>query len=472
MPEISCSGSQIIRTAVRLVTALTCYVLVFLIVAAASIWLALAVAPMQQVNAAGQSAEVGATLPSLSLRGPGELDLFGQAMPTKPQFDGPIRPRLELTRITIDPQVVKILRSDGSRKIELSVSQQLAAGWKRYFVIETLIAVGFAVPILAGLASLAAHAGLTRARAVAAVAVGLVVVVAVNVGGVLLTAYSTPATLRSVRTLDDLVGTSPVPPPQPQDRAQPGIQAVVIGDSTAAGDGLPQAANASPLDRACGRSPDAYANALGAVNGWQVLNLACDSATIENGLLGVQVLADGQVAPAQLTEATGATHAKVIIVSVGANDVQWSVMTRLCVASAVCSDKVSAAYYASLLGEFTRAYYQLLTQLVTLPAKPTVVVNEYYDPFGSSVSCLNQDGITSAKAAVLVSRLGQLNQVLSQGAQAFGFNVAAPDFTGHQLCSQDPWVQGAGDPAPLHPNASGQLAIALADEQALASSRL
>jgi hypothetical protein len=444
---------------------------VYLAVAAASIWLALAVAPMQPVNAAGQSAQVGATLPSLSLRGPGELDLFGQPMPTRPQFDGPIRPRLQLARITIDPQVVNTLRSDGARKIELSLSQQLARGWKRYFVIETLIAAGFAVPMLIGLAGLAAHVSLTRTKAIIAVGVGLIVVVAVNVGGILLTAYSTPATLRSVRTLDDLVGTSPVPPPGdpgPPGRPQPGAQAVVIGDSTAAGDGLPEAANASQLDRACHRSPDAYAAALAAVNNWQVLNLACDSATIENGLLGVQVLSDGQVAPAQLTEATGATHAKVIIVSIGADDVQWSVMTRLCASSAVCSDNVSTAYYASLLGEFTRAYYQLLDELATLPAKPQVVVNEYYEPFGSSVSCLSQDHITPAKAAVLSGRLGQLNQVLSQGAQAFGFAVADPDFTGHELCTQDPWVQGAGDPAPLHPTASGQLAIALTDEHALA----
>jgi hypothetical protein len=73
---------------------------------------------------------------------------------------------------------------------------------------------------------------------------------------------------------------------------------------------------------------------------------------------------------------------------------------------------------------------------------------------------------------VLVSRLGQLNQVLSQGAQAFGFSVAVPDFAGHELCTQEPWVQGPGDPAPLHPTASGQLAIALADEQALAADHL
>jgi hypothetical protein len=56
--------------------------------------------------------------------------------------------------------------------------------------------------------------------------------------------------------------------------------------------------------------------------------------------------------------------------------------------------------------------------------------------------------------------------VLQQGANLFGFGVATPKFTGHELCTSDPWVQGPTDPAPMHPNASGELAIALADQQA------
>ena len=93
-------------------------------------------------------------------------------------------------------------------------------------------------------------------------------------------------------------------------------------------------------------------------------------------------------------------------------------------------------------------------------------MNEYYLPFGADVGCLRQYGITQAKARVLLARLGQLNTVLAQGAGLFGFGVAAPKFTGHELCTADPWVQGPSDPAPLHPNAAGELAIALADEQA------
>jgi hypothetical protein len=95
-----------------------------------------------------------------------------------------------------------------------------------------------------------------------------------------------------------------------------------------------------------------------------------------------------------------------------------------------------------------------------------VLINEYYLPFGADIGCLAQDGMTAAKAKVLLARLGQLNTVLAQGAGLFGFGVAVPRFTGHELCTNDPWVQGLSDPAPLHPNAAGELAIALADQEA------
>ena len=421
---------------------------------------------MQTVSAAGQTAQVGAVISSLSWSGPGELDLFGQNIPTKPQFEGPIRPLLQLTHITIDRQVTQLLRSDNPRKLKLSLSQQLAQGWTRYFVWETLIAAGFAVVALLAVAGVRRQSHLTMLKTVTA---GLAVVCAVNIGGVLLTASSTPRVLRSVKTLDDLVGTDPLQAvPSPADRRLPGVQAVVIGDSTAAAVGNPAPANATPLDLACGRSGESYAADLAAVNDWNVLNLACSGATIQNGLLGVQVLGDGQVAPAQFSEAEGATHAKVVIVSVGADDVEWSIMTRLCAASAVCNDAVSSAYFSELLSAFTTSYYQLLGDLSDLPGSPAVLVNEYYSPFGQNIGCLARYGLTAAKEKVLLARLGQLNTVLASGAQTFGFGVADPPFAGHELCTADPYVQGPDDPAPLHPTATGELAIALADQQALA----
>ncbi|MGH3185789.1 MAG: GDSL-type esterase/lipase family protein [Streptosporangiaceae bacterium] len=423
------------------------------------------VTPLQTVSAAGQTARVGAASPTFSLKGPGELDLFGQVMPTKPQFEGPIRPLLQLTHITIDKQVTRLLRSDNPREIELNLSQQLAQGWTRYFEWEVLIAAGFAVVALIAVAGIRRQSYANMAKTVGA---GLAVLLAVNVGGVLLTASSTPKVLRSVKTLDDLVGTDPLQTtPQSVARPLPGVQAVVIGDSTAAAIGNPIPPGASALDRACGRSNESYAADLASVNNWNVLNLACSGATIQNGLQGAQVLPDGQVAPPQVVELQQATHAKVIIVSIGADDVQWSIMTRLCAASTVCNDKVSSAYFNEQIGAFTRSYYQLLLDLAELPGIPAVLVNEYYSPFGSNIGCLSSYGLTPAKEKVLASRLAQLNAVLAQGAKTFGFGVVAPSFAGHELCTENPYVQGPADPAPLHPNAAGELAIALADQQAL-----
>ena len=155
------SGEREISKYLRLTRKAAFYLVTFLIITAGSIWRALQVAPMQTVSAAGQTAQVGAAIPSFSWSGPGELDLFGQVIPTKPQFAGPIRPLLQLTHITIDPQVAQLLRSDDPRQLKLSLSQQLAQGWTRYFEWETLIAAGFAVVALIAVAGIRRQSHLT-----------------------------------------------------------------------------------------------------------------------------------------------------------------------------------------------------------------------------------------------------------------------------------------------------------------------
>ena len=166
-------GERDISTFLRLTRTAAFYLVTFAIVTAGSIWLALQVAPLQTVSAAGQTAQVGAAVPSFSLSGPGELDLFGQVMPTKPQFNGPIRPLLKLTHITINPQVSQLLRSDSPRTLELNLSQQLAQGWTRYFEWETLIAAGFAAVALIAVAGVRRQSHRKMAKTVVA---GLVVV--------------------------------------------------------------------------------------------------------------------------------------------------------------------------------------------------------------------------------------------------------------------------------------------------------
>ncbi|CAL9320513.1 hypothetical protein SUDANB148_06160 [Streptomyces sp. SudanB148_2056] len=440
------------------------YALVLSGLALAAVWLAVLIVPLQPVSAAGQTVRVGAAPLDWSLSGPGQLDLFGQTIPTRAHFDGPIRPRLELTRIGGDAEVARLLRSGDHERLTLEVGRKLASGWLRYGAWETAVAAGLV------LLPLAAWTGLRRmppGRAVLVLVGGLALVTAVNAIGFYLLASSTPEALRDVRSLQDLVGDSP-PDPVPRAEGPPlgDVRAVALGDSTAAGTGNRPLPDPSDLDRACDRSADSYPQALARANDWSVLNLACSGATVRDGILGVQILGE-QVAPPQIAQAQRAAEASVVLVSVGANDVRWSDLVQLCAISPSCDDRASTAYFQDRLARFALDYRRLLRMLATLPQHPTVVVNEYYDPFGADVSCLENVGLTRQKAEVLSSRLAALNAVLRQGAETAGFTPVKQNFEGHRLCSAQPYVQGPADRAPLHPTAAGSLAIALADQKAL-----
>jgi GDSL-like Lipase/Acylhydrolase family len=248
------------------------------------------------------------------------------------------------------------------------------------------------------------------------------------------------------------------------------VQAVVIGDSTAAGAGLAPEPGVSGKARACGRSADSYAADLSDVNGWKVLNLACNGATISHGLLGPQ-LQNGARLPPQLGEAERASRASVVIVSVGADDLNWSAEVHYCSVAPRCNDLATTAYFQQQLASFSKNYLDLLSRLAALPSHPQVIINRYYDPFGPQPSCLSQAGLSATNLQTLTSRLATLNQVLAQGASEFGFSSAQPDFAGHELCTPQPYVQGLNAAAPFHPTAAGQLAIALADQAALQPAR-
>lgn len=417
---------------------------------------------MQTVTVAGQVVRVGATAPSLTWSGPGEMDLFGQNLPTSLQFTGPVRPRVQLAQISINGELTSFIHGNSRAGAERLLGRRLASGWERYFGWEILIA-GVVALILVG--AVAGWRRIPRRTTIKLLAAGLVLAEAVNVGAIMITAYSAPALLRHVRSLSDLVGTQPqLPRLRPDGPALHGIRVVVIGDSTAAGDGLALVPGASSAGRACGRSAYSYAADLSAANGFRALNLACSGASISHGLLGSQ-FHEGHRLPPQLAVAERVPHASVIIVSIGANDVHWATTMLYCVVSARCDDRATTAYFQQQLASFSRDYLDLLSQLATLPSHPEVIVNQYYDPFGSQPGCLAN--LTSSALKTLTSRLETLNHVIAKGAAQFGFASPRPDFTGHGLCAPQPYVQGIGSPAPFHPTVLGQLAIALADQSVL-----
>jgi len=251
-------------------------------------------------------------------------------------------------------------------------------------------------------------------------AAGLVFAEAVNLGGIMLTAYTAPARLRAIYSLTTLAGRAPLPPVSAvSGTARTGVQVVVMGDSTAARLGNAPQRHPSKQAKACHRSADTYAADLAAASHWQVLNLACSGATIPVGILGPQQTADVAV-PAQLAVAKKATRASVAIVSIGADDVGWSALLRLCAASRACDNRASVAYFQQRLAAFAVSCYQLLRQLADLPSHPRVLVKLYYDPFDTSRHCLDKVGMDPGKEQSLLGLLHALNGVLAKGAQAAG----------------------------------------------------
>jgi lysophospholipase L1-like esterase len=287
----------------------------------------------------------------------------------------------------------------------------------------------------------------------------------------MVTAYTAPDKLRSIRSLSDLVGntTSPDPGTDATTRGREIRKVAVIGDSTAAGQGNRRVPKATADDRACHRSADAFGADLATTNNWDVTNLACGGATVRAGLLGPQWVGDRMQDPQ--IESPAVRRADVVIVNVGANDVRWANLLALCAAANACDDSASRAFFQQQLATFSRDLLELLSQLQLLPNHPLVLVNQYYDPFGDDISCLTDLGMTAAKQQAMNTELSALNEILANAAKTAGFLTARPDFTGHGVCSAQTYVQDAHDKAPFHPNASGQLAIALADDHALSGEK-
>jgi hypothetical protein len=88
------------------------------------------------------------------------------------------------------------------------------------------------------------------------------------------------------------------------------------------------------------------------------------------------------------------------------------------------------------------------SRLGSLAGHPEVIINRYYNPFGADIGCITNQGLTVAKVRTLSTWLNALNQVLAKGAAQFGFLSPQPSFAGHQLCSQQPYVQGLTAGAP------------------------
>lgn len=234
------------------------------------------------------------------------------------------------------------------------------------------------------------------------------------------------------------------------------LKYTALGDSVAAGAGL------GSSDATCDRSSQAYPHAVAAQLGTTAVHLACSGAKVDDGLYDSQ-RRNGTLLPAQLDAAfTGGTP-DVMTVTIGANDARWVQFLRYCYWSD-CGNRVDSAAAKVYRADLRVELYWFLSKVEQMSAgdPPQVLLNGYYQVF-SRATCDDTARFTATERSWLRSRTNDLNQAIRSVVRYFDFAEYVPvNFSGHELCASDPWVQGVAGASPFHPTAGGQAAIARA----------
>lgn len=241
---------------------------------------------------------------------------------------------------------------------------------------------------------------------------------------------------------------------------QADVRYVAMGDSVAAGAGLPALADASARDELCDRSPQAYPYVIAQRLQTSVAHTACSGAKVDEGIYGDQIRSGVRI-PDQMTTAFAGGIPEIMTITIGANDVRWTQFIRQCYVTR-CGLAVDNArmkvYRADLRVELARMLTQINVNSQGSP--PKVYIGGYYSPLAST-ECVESDRITAPEAEWVSLQTANLNQAIRSVTPLFDFAEFVPvDFTGHELCSADPWVQGLDAEAPIHPTTAGQSAIA------------
>lgn len=228
-----------------------------------------------------------------------------------------------------------------------------------------------------------------------------------------------------------------------------------LGDSVAAGAGLPT------QDAQCTRSNQAYPHQVAAAKGLTLVHAACSGATF--GDLVTEQRMDGTNPPAQLDAAFAAGTPKAMSITAGANDAHWDDFLRKCygMTCGTSTDNAAAKAYLSVLKlKMHYAFSNIERRSNGTP--PKVAVTGYYNPLSSSCAGQVQE-LTASEIGWLGKQAKALNKTIKDVSRQYSFTTYVPiSFSGHDLCSASPWVQGLADPAPFHPNVQGQQAIAKA----------
>lgn len=232
-----------------------------------------------------------------------------------------------------------------------------------------------------------------------------------------------------------------------------------LGDSVAAGLGLTTPPNATDLTRQCGRSLEAYPRIVAQQMNYRIKHIACSGATAGD-LYTRQAVSGPNIIP-QLDRAYSGNAPNVISITAGANDAHWAEFLNACYAF----DCSTTAYTLAANAWLVKVQANLHASMASIylrsgGAPPKVLLTGYYNPVSPTCTTL-QNKVTAGEIRWMTAETNAINQTIRNVASSYSFVTYVPvDFTGHDVCSANSWIQGVADPAPFHPTAAGQKAIA------------
>ena len=230
---------------------------------------------------------------------------------------------------------------------------------------------------------------------------------------------------------------------------------VAMGDSVAAGVGLMGDSDSS----ACDRTNQSYPNQVAAALHYTLKNLSCSGATLPEGILGSQDVNKLQETP-QLQALFTQPKPTLITLTIGANDAQWTTVISKCYTGECGSAADTASVDANLVTVATNLQ-TVLKQIQTHygTSVPHVIVTGYHQVFPTSVTpnCSDLSGIDASELAWGQQLQTHISTTLQNAIQGYSFAAFVPvNFSGHELCTSNPWVQGLSDTQPYHPTDLGQ----------------
>jgi hypothetical protein len=307
--------------------------------------------------------------------------------------------------------------------------------------------------------------------------------------------------------------------------ASPPLSVVQLGDSIASGEGTLYGYRYDPATRrwiggnldaswpgpypSCHVSPDAYGTLVARSLGARFTTFACTGATYTNGILAPQVspgiLTTQTLRPAQfgdwanqrdLNAAYDAARPDLVLVTLGADDLQFHAVVEDCIKNAFAravglealrctasnpGPTITTDFQANLaaLGQHDRDLVAAIQARGRAAGRvPKVVFTTYDDPLPTgSIRCPDVallDPTQVAYLRVLVSTLDARIRTTVNGLHAPGVAVAntstatvGPNGSTHRWCSSQPWAYGLSiftvtdprsitSPAPFHPTPDGQ----------------